>query len=213
MVLALKNVRKAFGEVTVLDIRDFAVSRGEHLAIAGPSGAGKTTLLNIISGLLDPDEGEVCIDGTDITKLSGRRRDRFRGAKIGFVFQTFNLLQGFTALENLLVALMFGPLPRREHEARAREMLQRVGLADHMHKRPAQLSVGQQQRVAIARALVNRPPLVLADEPAAQLDEQNARSAVSLLKEVCEGVTLLVVAHDPVVLGAFPKTIDIRGLK
>jgi putative ABC transport system ATP-binding protein len=215
VVLELRGVRKGYDAAAtpILNIPDFTVRRGEQLALAGESGSGKTTFLNLVSGILDPDQGEIFIDGTDITRLSGRERDIFRGRKIGFVFQTFNLLQGLTALDNLRVALMFGDRPRHEHDVRARHLLERVGLADHMHKCPAQLSVGQQQRVGIARALVNEPPLVLADEPAAQLDHANAENVVRLLKEICEEGkhTLIAVAHDPVVLGHF-KTLQIKEL-
>ncbi len=214
VVLQLRGVRKAYDPANpVIDIADFTLTRGEQVAIAGPSGSGKTTFLNLVSGILDPDAGEVLINGTDIGKLSGGQRDLFRGRNIGFVFQTFNLLQGLTALDNLRVAMMFGAKPPGEHASRARHLLERVGLADHLNKRPAQLSVGQQQRVGIARALVNEPPLVLADEPAAQLDPANAENVVELLKEICrEGRhTLIAVAHDPIVLGHF-RTIQMKEL-
>jgi putative ABC transport system ATP-binding protein len=213
-VLELRSLRKGYDPAhPVIDIAQFRVHRGEQIALAGPSGSGKTTLLNLISGILDPDQGEVLVDGVDITTLPGRSRDLYRGKKIGFVFQTFNLLQGFTAFENLLAALMFGGRPKSEHPARARLLLERVGLADHMHRRPAQLSVGQQQRVGLARALVNDPPLVLADEPAAQLDQANAENVVRLLRDMClEGRnTLIVVAHDQVVLSQF-RTLQMKEI-
>jgi putative ABC transport system ATP-binding protein len=212
LVLAIRDVRKGFGSVPVLSIDNFELNRGEQVAIAGPSGAGKTTFLNLVSGILDCDKGSVLVDGTDITKLSGRQRDAFRGSKIGIVFQTFNLLQGFSALNNLMVALLFGKIPKRDHETRAMELLRRVGLADYKHRKPAELSVGQQQRIAIARALANNPPLILADEPAAQLDAANAENVINLLKQTCrEGNhTLIVVAHDQIVLSKFEKVIDIR---
>lgn len=210
-VLELRGVRKGYdAAASIINIDRFAVRRGEQIALAGPSGSGKTTFLNLVSGILDPDAGEILVDGVDLGKLSGRERDIYRGRKIGFVFQTFNLLQGLTALENLQVAQMFGNGKSKE---RAVQLLDRVGLAEHMHKRPAQLSVGQQQRVGIARALVNEPPLVLADEPAAQLDHANAENIVRLLKDVCRegGHTLIVVAHDQLVLGQF-KTIQMKEL-
>jgi putative ABC transport system ATP-binding protein len=213
-VLELRNVRKGFGGTPVIDIPRFELRKGEQLVLAGPSGTGKTTFLNLVSGILDPDQGEILVDGTDITRLPAGGRDIYRGMKIGFVFQTFNLLQGFSALDNLMVAMMFGSVPRADRPSRARQLLERVGLADHMSKRPAQLSVGQQQRVGIARALVNRPPLVLADEPAAQLDQANAENVVRLLQEVCAegGHTLLVVAHDQVVMSRFTKIIQMSEL-
>ncbi len=211
-VLSLQNVRKSFGNVPILSIKNFEVRRGDQLAVAGPSGAGKTTFLNLISGILNCDQGSILVDGLDITKLSGRARDVYRGGKIGIVFQTFNLLQGFSVLDNLLVALMFGDLPRKDHEERANDLLSRVGLADYKHRKPGELSVGQQQRVAIARALVNNPPLILADEPAAQLDAVNAENVIHLLQETCrEGNhTLIVVAHDQLVLNQFKTVVDIR---
>jgi ABC-type lipoprotein export system ATPase subunit len=216
IVLELRNVRKAYGNggPPVIDIASFELERSAQVVLAGESGSGKTTFLNLVSGILDPDAGEIRIDGVDIVQLSGRARDAFRGAKVGFVFQTFNLLQGFTALDNVLVALMFGGAPRAERRSRAEHLLERVGLQEHMRKRPAQLSVGQQQRVGIARALVNRPALVLADEPSAQLDRANAERVLDLLKEVCResGAALLVVAHDQVVFDRFERVVQIGEL-
>ncbi len=202
------------GAPEVLRVDDLAVARGEQLAIAGPSGSGKTTFLHVAAGILEPSEGRVEVAGTDLTALRGAARDRWRGRRIGIVFQTFNLLQGLTARENLLVAAMFGDLPRRERAARTDALLDRVGLREHAGKRPSQLSVGQQQRVSIARALVNRPDLLLADEPAASLDQANAENVVSLLCDVARegGHALVVVAHDPVVLGRFGKVLDVRRL-
>lgn len=199
----------------VLCIPSFELARGAQVALAGPSGTGKTTLLNVIAGILAPDEGEVEVDGVALSSLSGAALDRFRGTRIGLVFQTFNLLQGFTALQNVMIPMMFGTTPRRDHESRARRLLERVQMLEHANLRPSQLSVGQQQRVAIARALANDPPLILADEPAAQLDEQNARNAIELLKEVCTEArrTLLVVAHDHLVLSQFSDEVDIRDFK
>jgi putative ABC transport system ATP-binding protein len=217
LALEMVGVAKSYGRDTpaVVRVDRFALRPGEQVVLAGPSGSGKTTLLNLIAGLLPPDAGTIRIDGTDITALSGAARDRFRGGRVGIVFQTFNLVQGLSAENNLLLAMMFGPLPASAHRARAAELLARVGLAEHAHKRPAQLSVGQQQRVAIARALANRPALVLADEPAANLDEPNARKAADLLKGVCReaGATLLVVAHDAVMRSAFDRVIDISTFK
>lgn len=198
----------------MIDIPSFDLARRGQMVLAGESGSGKTTFLNLVAGILDPDEGEIRIDGVDIAKLPGRERDAYRGRKVGFVFQTFNLLQGFTALDNLLVALMFGGVPRAERRSRAEHLLERVGLRDHMRKRPAQLSVGQQQRVGIARALVNRPALVLADEPSAQLDRANAERVLDLLKEICREseAALLVVAHDQLVFDRFERVVQIADL-
>jgi putative ABC transport system ATP-binding protein len=217
-VLELADVVKGFGNGSgpVLHVRDFALRAGEQIALAGASGSGKTTLLNLLAGLTDPDRGEVRIDGTAINALSGAARDRFRGRKIGMVFQTFNLIQGLSAENNVLLAMMFGGLPAAEHKPRAAELLSRVGLSPaEAARRPAELSIGQQQRVAVARALANRPTLVLADEPAANLDRDNARRVADLLKEVCSegGQTLIVVAHDAVLLGAFSRVEDIARFK
>jgi putative ABC transport system ATP-binding protein len=214
-VLELREVAKAYaGGPPVIDIARFELPRASRMVLAGESGSGKTTFLNLVSGILDPDRGEVLIDGVDMVKLSGRARDAHRGEKIGFVFQTFNLLQGFTAIDNLRVAMLFGRTPRGERRSRAEHLLERVGLKEHLDKKPGQLSVGQQQRVGIARALVNKPPLVLADEPAAQLDKANAERVIALLKEVCEEhkAALLVVAHDQIVLDQFDKVVQIQEL-
>ena len=214
-VLELRNVRKGYGNgAPVVDIESFALERASRMVLAGESGSGKTTFLNLVSGILDPDAGEILLDGSDLAKLPGRARDAYRGRKIGFVFQTFNLLQGFTAIDNLQVAMMWGATPRPERRTRAEHLLDRVGLKDHLGKRPAQLSVGQQQRVGIARALVNRPVLVLADEPSAQLDRSNAERVLDLLKEVCResGAALLVVAHDALVFERFEKVVQIADL-
>ncbi len=214
-VLELRNVRKGYGNgAPVVDIASFTLERASRMVLAGESGSGKTTFLNLVSGILDPDAGEILVDGADLAKLSGRARDSYRGRKIGFVFQTFNLLQGFSALDNLLVAMMWGATPRSERRSRAEHLLERVGLKDHLQKRPAQLSVGQQQRVGIARALVNLPVLVLADEPSAQLDRSNAERVLDLLKEVCResGAALLVVAHDALVFERFEKVVQIADL-
>jgi putative ABC transport system ATP-binding protein len=215
--LEMVGVAKGFvaGAAPVVEVESFTVRAGEQLVLAGPSGSGKTTMLHLMAGLLEPDRGVIRVDGTDLTALSGAARDRFRGNKIGIVFQTFNLVQGLSAENNVMLALMFGDLPRAEHAARARELLTRVGLDEHRHKRPSELSVGQQQRVGIARALANRPTLVLADEPAANLDAANAEKAVKLLKDVCAegGHTLVVVAHDDLVLRAFDKVIRIDQFK
>src|SRR6185503_15331563 len=149
------------------------LAAGAQLALRGESGSGKTTFLNLIAGILAPDSGRVMIDEAEMTALTEPRRDRLRAAKLGYIFQTFNLLQGFTVLENVMLGMSFGP--RGADRAHAREILKRVGLGERLHHFPRQLSTGQQQRVAVARALVNRPKLVLADEPTGNLDRRNAR--------------------------------------
>ena len=167
-VVELEAVRKSFvmpdGErADVLDVPAFALAEGEQCALEGTSGSGKSTLLHVISGIMRPDSGRVALDGIDVTRLAEARRDRLRADKLGLVFQQFNLLPGFTALENVLVAMSFGT--GRPDRWRAADLLAEVGLSHRLHHRPSQLSIGQQQRVAVARALANRPRAVLADEP------------------------------------------------
>ena len=216
-VLELRDLRKSFrevdgGEIEVIQIRQFALGAGEQVALAGQSGSGKSTLLNLIAGILLPDNGEIAVNGTDITRLSEAGRDRFRAANIGYVFQSFNLLQGFTALENVLLAQMFGGGGAPNH---ALKLLETVGLADRLDHKPRALSVGQQQRVAIARALVNTPSLVLADEPTGSLDAQNGEVVLELLRSICSktGHALLVVTHDAQVMARFPKVGKMEDLR
>jgi putative ABC transport system ATP-binding protein len=195
----------------VLDIAEFELDPGEQVALAGRSGSGKTTLLNAIAGILTPDRGSIRIDGTDVTRLSESRRDALRALTLGYVFQTFNLLQGYTALENVVLGMAFGPGPDRDY---ARHLLERLELGDRLDHRPRQLSVGQQQRVALARALANRPRLVLADEPTGNLDPVRAQSALALLRDLCaeQGAALLLVSHDRAVLEAFDRLVDLSEI-
>jgi putative ABC transport system ATP-binding protein len=213
-VIRLENVRKSFampgGErVDVLDVPGFLLAAGEQAALAGASGSGKSTLLHVISGIMRPDAGRVEVAGTDITRLPEGRRDRLRADTLGLVFQQFNLLPGFTALENVLVAMSFAS--GRPDRARATELLEAVGLADRLHHKPAELSIGQQQRVAVARALANRPRAVLADEPTASIDAAHKQQVVDLLKRTCQeqAVALLVVTHDPEVARQFPRRLEL----
>ncbi len=208
-MLAVRDVQLSFaapegGRVLVLSIEHFAVARGEQVALQGSSGSGKTSLLHAIAGLVLPERGSIEIAGRDLCRLSEAQRDRWRAQHLGYVFQSFLLLQGYDALENVLLGMAFGPGP---DEARARELLVRVGLGDRLHHKPAQLSAGQQQRVALARALANRPALVLADEPTGNLDAARGREALALLRDTCReaGAALLLVSHDPAVLGAFAR--------
>jgi ABC-type lipoprotein export system ATPase subunit len=182
-VIELLNVRKSFampgGEtVAVLDIEAFAVADGEHCALEGQSGSGKSTLLHVISGIMRPDAGRVLVDAIDLFQLDEARRDRVRADKLGLVFQQFNLLPGFTALENVLVAMTFGS--GRPDRARATALLGAVGLSHRLHHKPAELSIGQQQRVAVARALANRPRVILADEPTASIDAAHQQQVIDL---------------------------------
>lgn len=186
----------------VIDVPAFEIADGRQVALCGASGAGKTTLLHLIAGILRADSGTIRVAGREITACGESRRDRLRAASVGYIFQTFNLLQGCTVLENVELAMHFG---RGCDAGFARELLRKVGLADRMHYRPRQLSVGQQQRVAVARALANRPQLVLADEPTGSLDPQRAAEALGLIRDLCResGAALLLVTHDERILSQF----------
>lgn len=215
-VLELLDVKKAFvapdGERTpIIDIPQLTLEAGQQVALAGSSGSGKTTLLHLIAGILRPDSGRIVVQGRDIATASESERDTWRAAHVGYIFQTFNLLQGYTALENVELGMLFG---RGADPAYARTLLERVGLSGRLQYRPRQLSVGQQQRVALARALANHPSLVLADEPTGNLDHAHAQSALSLIREICResGAALLLVSHDREVLGAFDDVRDLSVL-
>lgn len=207
-MLAVTDLIKSFlspegGRTEIVNVPSFALGAGEQIALRGESGSGKTTFLNLIAGILAADSGRVEIDGVVMTELSEPRRDRLRAAKLGYIFQTFNLLQGYTVLENVVLGMSFGP--RGADRGHAREVLERVGLGHRLNHFPRQLSTGQQQRVAVARALANRPKLVLADEPTGNLDRKHAREALALIREVCreQGAALLLVSHDEEVLNGF----------
>ncbi|MCH8522963.1 MAG: ABC transporter ATP-binding protein [Balneolales bacterium] len=195
---------------TILNIDDLQINEGTHAAIAGPSGTGKTTLLHLLSGLINPESGTITIGDVDITKLSESQRDRFRADNIGYVFQSFNLLDGFTALENVQLGMMFSG--KAASKSRAEEVLAQVGLTDRLHYKPSQLSVGQQQRVCVARALVNDPKIILADEPTGNLDPSSSAEVLRLLKNAAEGKVLLVVTHESDVISQFERVLDILTL-
>jgi putative ABC transport system ATP-binding protein len=209
-MLVLLHIRKSYhepdgGQLPILDIPHFEVQNGEQMVLVGRSGSGKTTLLHTIAGITRPDRGEILIDGIDIAKLSEAGVDKVRAAKIGYVFQTFNLLPGFTALENVMLGMTFAR--GRKDPQRARQLLERVGLAHRMAHKPAALSVGEQQRVAVARALANRPSLLLADEPTANIDPRNQQKIIDLIRDTCreEGVSLILVTHSLEVAGQFDR--------
>ena len=196
-----------------LRIPTFTLSKGSEMVIVGESGSGKTTLLNLIAGIITPDEGAIMLNGTDITTLSEAKRDRFRAAHVGCVYQTFNLLQGLTARENVLAATMFAG-KKNNAEERATMLLARLGLKEKMHRRPRELSIGEQQRVAVARALVNAPALVLADEPTASVDARNARTVIDTMRELAhdEGTSILTITHDAAVQAMFPVSVAIGDI-
>lgn len=209
-MLEIRELKKSFeqpggGRLPILDIESLSVSAGEQFVLIGQSGGGKTTLLHLIAGISTPDSGSIRVNGTDITKLSESGRDRFRAAMTGYVFQTFNLLAGFTALENVRLGMSFAA--GRHDSARAMSLLERVGLADRAHYKPSQLSVGQQQRVAIARSLASRPKLLLADEPTANVDPASSKTVIELIRSNCreDNVTLLMVTHSMEVAAQFDR--------
>ena len=211
-MLAVSDLLKSYpspegGRVEIVRVSAFGLAAGAQLALRGESGSGKTTFLNLIAGILAADTGRVAIDGTEMTALGEPRRDRLRAEKIGYIFQTFNLLQGYTVLENVVLGMSFGPGADRAH---ARDLLGRVGLGHRLDHFPRQLSTGQQQRVAVARALANRPKLVLADEPTGNLDHKHAGESLALIREVCRenGAALLLVSHDEGVLSQFEQRRD-----
>ena len=195
----------------VVDVPSLDLEAKAQAALSGDSGSGKTTLLHLIAGILKPDTGSITLDGTDLARLGEAERDRCRAWKIGYIFQTFNLLPAFTCLENVLLGMSFGPGADRGF---AEILLLRVGLAERFHHYPRQLSTGQQQRVAVARALANRPKLVLADEPTGNLDHANAREALKLIREACREneAALLLVSHDRQVLGEFGQVIELSRI-
>ncbi|MEC7584475.1 MAG: ABC transporter ATP-binding protein [Planctomycetota bacterium] len=218
-MIRLTDVQKSYAqgdhEVVACEVNSLSVDDGEQVALIGRSGSGKTTLLHILAGILRPDTGQVEIAGTDLSSLSEAGRDRFRGRHIGMVYQTFNLLQPFTAFENVLLGALFG----RGADSKARDiaafLLDRVGLGDRLHHRPNQLSVGQIQRVAICRALVNDPGLILMDEPLGNQDKETGGQVLELLLQLAEekGKTVVMVTHDPESAERMQRTIDLHTLR
>jgi putative ABC transport system ATP-binding protein len=215
-LLKLRDLVKSFrapdGSVSrVIDVASFDLEARQQIALEGRSGSGKTTFLNLIAGILKPDSGSIVFDGRELVGSGESTRDAFRAQHMGYVFQAFHLLPGYTALENVELGMLFGPGPDR---AFAEHLLQRLGMADRMRYKPSQLSLGQQQRVALARALANKPQLVLADEPTGSLDVRHAGEALALTRELCDeqGAALLLVSHDPLVLGAFEDRRDLSEM-
>lgn len=199
-------------EITVLSLTGLDIQAGEEVGISGASGTGKTTLLNIISGILLPSQGSVLINDVEINLLPEAKRDLFRAQTIGYVFQMFNLIPSLTVKENVMASIVFGKkIPAQAREERCLELLKRVGLSHRINYKPGQLSGGEQQRVSIARALANRPPVVIADEPTANLDIKNRRMAMELLREVCResAAALIVATHDQEVLKSLKRVVDL----
>lgn len=197
-MIQVTNIHKRFGSLEVLKGVSLQVAKGELISIVGASGAGKTTLLQIMGTLSKPDEGELLIDGCRLAQLSDNALSRFRNQHIGIVFQFHHLLPEFSAFENICIPGLIAGRPRKEVEQRARELLERMRLADRASHKPAQLSGGEQQRVAIARALINNPAVLLADEPSGNLDSKNRDEIHRLFFELREelGQTTVLVTHD-----------------
>ena len=216
MVVSTRNLvleyRLGAETLRVLDIPSWDLGDGEQVAISGPSGSGKSTLLNLVAGLALLTSGSLVVCDHDVTRLSEAERDRFRAAHLAYIFQTFNLLQGYTALENVLLGAAFGPV--RADRASATALLERVGLGARLRHLPAEMSIGEQQRVAVARALVKRPQLILADEPTGSLDPRHAAEVVALLRDACRerGCALVVVTHETSIAAAFDRRLDFREL-
>jgi len=197
-MLIAKGIHKSFGELSILKGVDLEVKTGEIVAIIGPSGAGKSTFLQILGTLDRPDSGEIVINDQEVHQLSAKQLDAFRNRHIGFVFQFHHLLPEFTALENVCIPAFIQGISRTEAEARAQELLNLLGLAERMHHKPDALSGGEQQRVAVARALVNKPSVILADEPSGNLDSANAQALHELFLKLRDEFnhTFVIVTHN-----------------
>ncbi len=206
-----KNYRMGEVEFTVLSQVSLSVHKGELIAIMGPSGSGKSTLMNIIGCLDRPTSGQYRFEQREISAMTDDELASIRNSKIGFVFQTFNLLPRFSALKNVEVPLIYSGVPARSRKERAAPMLEKVGLADRMQHKPSELSGGQQQRVAIARALVNNPPLLLADEPTGNLDSRSGEEILNILTGLNrQGVTIIIVTHDTDVAARCKRVIHLK---
>lgn len=217
-MLQLKNIRKAYktDDFTQVALDDVSVTfrDSEFVAILGPSGSGKTTMLNILGGLDHADSGEIVINGVSTKDYSSKDWDTYRNHRVGFVFQSYNLIPHQTVLSNVELALTLAGVGRAERRRRATEALAAVGLADHVRKRPAQLSGGQMQRVAIARALVNDPAVILADEPTGNLDSATGQMVLETFSRLRdEGKTIVLITHDPEVAAWADRTVHIRDGK
>jgi putative ABC transport system ATP-binding protein len=214
-VIELKNITKTYhlGDevLNALDDLNCTINSGEFVAITGPSGSGKSTLANIIGGLDRPTSGTVVVDGQDLSHVRDRQLSDYRNHHIGFVFQSFNLQGTQTALENVLLPLVFSRMSSKERKARAKECLEAVGLGDRLKHKPSQLSGGQRQRVAIARALAVRPSIILADEPTGNLDSARGEEIMKLLKDLNkQGMTLIVITHDMSIAKQAGRIIQIK---
>jgi putative ABC transport system ATP-binding protein len=214
-VLRMESVSKNYSHrgkpVVALDDASLEICRGEFVSVVGPSGSGKSTLLLVLGGMLSPSKGCVFLDGQALYDSTPDDRARLRRQKIGFVFQTFNLIPYLSALENVQVPLLLAGVNGTGQEERAAHLLERVGLGDRLDHKPSELSVGQQQRVALARVLANDPPLILADEPTGNLDPDTSEQILAFLDEVHrEGRTVVMVTHDPLAARRAGRTLRLR---
>ncbi len=214
-MVTIEHCRRKLGPGATFYCEHFHAAAGDHVALWGPSGCGKSTMLNLVSGLLRPESGKVIVDGTELQDLSEGKLDYFRGDRLGFVFQTFNLLSPFTALQNVMLSMRFSDkVPAGEWKSRSTMLLERVGLGHRLNSKPRTMSVGEQQRVAIARALANHQRIIVADEPTGSLDPKNAAEVMELFLEICqeEKVTMLLVTHDKELAARLPIQFECKGL-
>ena len=211
-MIDIKNITKSFGSLQVLKGIDLHIDKGEVVSIVGPSGAGKTTLLQIIGTLDRPDSGEVIVDGIDTSRLSKKKLSDFRNCHIGFVFQFHQLLPEFTAIENIMIPAYIAGMSRRQAKRRAEELLDFMNLKDRASHKPNELSGGEKQRVAVARALVNKPAVILADEPSGSLDTKNKEELHQLFFDLRDklGQTFVIVTHDESLAAITDRTIHLR---
>lgn len=211
-MIDIRNITKSFGSLQVLKGIDLHINRGEVVSIVGPSGAGKTTLLQIIGTLDRPDSGSVFVDDIDVTNLSQKRLSDFRNKHIGFVFQFHQLLPEFTAIENVMIPAYIAGVSQREAKQRAQELLEFMGLYDRASHKPNELSGGEKQRVAVARALINKPAVILADEPSGSLDSKNKEELHQLFFDLRDkfGQTFVIVTHDEQLASITDRTIHLK---
>lgn len=209
-MISIKSVSHSYGNVHRIGFKDWEINNGEQWLLLGESGSGKTTLLHILTGILKPATGAVNMDGTSIYSLSSRELDQFRGRNIGIIFQRPHLIKSLTIAENLVMAQSFAHLP--EDLKRANEVLISLGIADKKNSYPSELSQGQLQRVSIARAVINKPALLIADEPTSSLDDKNAQAVLELLLQQSglNQATLIVATHDKRVKDAFTNTYELK---
>lgn len=218
-MIELKRVKKLYelgGEkIYALDNVSLTLEKGDFVAVVGPSGSGKSTLANIIGGLDTPDTGEVLVDGVNVAKMKDKQLSAYRNKKVGFIFQSFNLQPTLTALENVMIPLLFAHVPLKQRKKQALACLKAVGLDNRLKHRPGELSGGQRQRVCIARALVNEPEVIIADEPTGNLDSKRGSEIVVLLTKLNreKQLTVVVITHDTTVARAAKKIVTMKDGK